>query len=250
MSRLVRKPVTLFSFAFFVLLVPVFWWVRYAPKAPEPAAAAIMPPEVRPPDFKVLLIRAGLDADALAAAGVSSGTVASVVAAAQTSMQANVNALVERDASFASARVEAERLKTLIESGRAAQEDVSSYTSASSSLTTATSQRQSTLDSVFAAATANLTSGQRTAITNIRANRSWNLPLEFLVVNREQTEWVQLRDALANERISAKLGEDPDASAQMQLSNWRAHGSVAAARSALQSNLAQVRTNWNAAAGD
>ena len=40
------------------------------------------------------------------------------------------------------------------------------------------------------------------------------------------------------------------ASAQSQLANWRAHASVAAARSGLDSNLAQIRSNWNAAAGN
>jgi sirohydrochlorin ferrochelatase len=164
-------------------------------------------------------------------------------------MQQTPNARATADASYASARIDSDRLNNLIESGQGSQEDVAAYQTASAALASATSQRQDVLDAVFAAATANLTSNQRTALTNQRTNASWNLSREFLVVNREQTEWVSLRDALAIERIAAKLGESPDAGAQAQLANWRAHGSVAAARTGLNESLTQIRTNWNSAAG-
>ncbi len=65
------------------------------------------------------------------------------------------------------------------------------------------------------------------------------------MVNREQTEWVAVRDALANEKIAAKLGDTPDQAAQSALSTWRANGSVSAARVSLDTNLASVTTAWN-----
>lgn len=255
MSRLVRKPVTLFSFAFVLLLVPVWWWARYVPAAAAPAALAAAKdaevPNVPPhADFKVTLLRAGLKPEALAAAGVASNGISGVLSLAAQTVAGAPNALREADAAYATARVQSDQLERLIQSGKGHEQEVAAYQAAKTALSTAEAQRQAVLDGLFAAATANLSSAQRTALTNLRANAAWNLPPEFLVVNRDQAEWVRLRDALANERISRKLGDEPDAGAQAQLANWRANNSVAAARSALDTNLAQIRTNWNAASGD
>lgn len=261
MSRLVRKPVTLFSFAFVLLLVPVWSWARYVHAAPALVAAAASapandagseppaPPVPPPHDFKVVLLRAGLSPEALAAAGVSSASISSTLSAAAQSLAGSPDALATADAAYATARVNSDRLERLIQSGKGHEQEVAAYQVAKAALTTAEVQRQAVLDGIFAAATANLSSTQRTALTNLRANSSWNLPREFLVVNRDQAEWVRLRDALANERISRKLGDEADAAAQAQLANWRAAPTVAAARTALDANLPQIRTNWNTAAG-
>ncbi len=258
MPRLVRKPVTLFSFAFVLLLVPVWWWARYVHAAPALVAASAAahandasnePPVPPPHDFKVTLLRAGLSPEALAAAGVSSGSISSALSAAAQSLAGSPDALVTADAAYATARVNSDRLERLIQSGKGHEQEVAAYQAAKTTLATAETERQAVLDGIFAAATANLSSAQRTALTNLRANASWNLPKEFLVVNRDQAEWVRLRDALANEKISHKLGDEADAGAQTQLANWRANSSVAAARTALDTNLPQIRTNWNAAAG-
>ena len=74
--------------------------------------------------------------------------------------------------------------------------------------------------------------------------------LEFLVVDRSEAEWIQLREGLANERVAAKLGQAPDPIARAALAEFRSHPLVAAARANLDANLAVVTTAWEQAASD
>ncbi|MBI5285617.1 MAG: hypothetical protein HY874_11035 [Chloroflexi bacterium] len=254
MSRLVRNPVALYSFAFLFVAFPIWLWTRAVRPNPLPtpavmlaASEALLPPP--PANFRVTLLRSGLRPEALAAAGVPPSSIASALQAAQ-SLTMVPTALASADAAFANARRASDRLERLIQSGKGTPADVAAYQIARAALASATAQRQAVLDQVFDAATTSLSTLQRTALINLRANAAWNLPPEFLVVNRTQEDWVRLRDALANEKIARKLHDQPDASAQAQLANWRSHSAVAAARGGLDTSLAQIRTNWNAAAGD
>jgi hypothetical protein len=215
---------------------PRYWW--------KPVAAQV---QSIPADFKATLVRSGLDSAALAAAGVSANSVSSVLQAAATAINNDPSRLSNADAAYATARRDVDRLKSVIESGKAGEGDVSSYQSASTNLATATAARQAALDAYFAAGAAVLSAGQRQALTAIRTNRSYELPIEFLVVERSQQEWVDLRDALANERIEPKVGEEPDSTDQASLSTWRAVGSVASAKSSSEANLASVTASWNSA---
>jgi hypothetical protein len=201
----------------------------------------------------VSLIRAGLDPKALAASSVPSGSVNAVLQAAADTINANLSALPNADTALASARMDSDRLRARIQSGLAAPEDVTAYQTAMSNLATATTQRQTALDQIFNSATANISAQQRTTLAQIRANRAQDMskdsPTEFLVVDRQQVEWVALRDALANEHIAIKLPDTLDQTAQANLATWRANGSVAAAKNSLDTTLAAVTTAWNTAAG-
>lgn len=243
MSRRAQVHTSLLGLVVVVFAAVPFVWPRYW----FTASAAAQAPAI-PTDFKATLIRAGLGADALCAAGVSSGSVSSALSAVAAAINVNPTLISSTDASYASARRDVDRLKALIESGRGSQEDVSAYQTASASLTTATAARQAALDAIFTAGTANLSAGQRAALTQIRANHAYELPLEFLAVERTQTEWVDVRDALANERISAKLGDEPDAGNQASLATWRANATVSSAKTSLDTNLPGVTSAWNSAA--
>lgn len=208
---------------------------------------------VVPADFPCTLIRAGLDPAAITAAGVSSGTVTSVLQAAADTINANPTALPNADTALASARVDSDRLRALIQSGLAQQEDITAYQTATANLATATAQRQAVLDQIFTTAIASLSAGQKTVLTQIRSNRgsdfSKDYPTEFLAVDRTQVDWVSVRDCLANERIAIQLPDTLDQGAQAQLATWRADPTVSAAKNALDTNLASVTTAWNTAAG-
>lgn len=248
MSRLVKQPVPLFGFALVLLAIPIWWTRVFVPPTAVVAAAIQGPaPDV---DLPVVMIRAGLDAKALAAAGVSSGSIAAVVQAAANAAGEQASALATADANYASNRATADRLQRRIQSGHGDQEDVTAYQAACTARDSAATARETALAAIITGATAGLSSGQRSTLATIRANRSWNLPLEFLVVNREQAEWVAVRDALANEKIAAKLGDEPDAASQTALGVWRANQAVAAARVSLDTNLAALTTAWNTATSD
>jgi hypothetical protein len=247
MSLRARRRTSFFGLAFLLIGLPV-WWLHTLRPASAVTVRMVLPP-TPPADFPSTLIRAGLDPKALAAAGVSSGSISSVLALAATQMNSAPTALSSADDALATARTEVDQLTTKIQSGHGTQDDITALATANSSLATATSQRQAALDAIFNAATASLSDGQKSALSTIRGNRSWDLPLEFLTVNREQSEWVAVRDALANERIAVSLPDSLNQTAQSSLATWRADSSVSAAKSSLDSNLSSVSTSWNSTAG-
>jgi hypothetical protein len=208
---------------------------------------------VVPPNFQVILIRASLDPKAIAASGVTSSSVGPMLQAAADAINADLTALPNADASYAAARTSSDRLAALIRSGLGSQEEVSAYQAAMANLATATTQRQNALTNVFTAATASLLPTQRSPLTQIRANRaqdfSRDFPLEFLVIDRPEAEWVALRDALANEKIAQKYPDTLDPQAQANLAVWRANPSVAAAKISLVANTDSDTAAWNAAVG-
>jgi hypothetical protein len=246
MSRRARARTSFFGLAFLLIGIPL-WWVRM-PHPPTVALAAItLPPP--PADFPCTLIRAGLDPKALAAGGASSQSISLVLAAAATQINSAPTTLSTADDSYAAARTQVDHLTSQIQSGHGSQEDISSLATATANLATATAQRQAALDAIFNAGTANLTQGQKAALSKIRSNRSWDLPLEFLVVDRTQSQWVGVRDALANERIAVDLPGTLNEVAQSSLATWRADPAVASAKSSSDANLASVTTAWNSGAG-
>jgi hypothetical protein len=247
MSRRARARTSFFGLAFLLVGIPL-WWVRLMSPRALAAVTVVAPPPL-PADFPATLIRAGLDPKALAAGGVSSQSISSVLSAAATQINSAPTALSNADDAYATARTQVDHLTSVIQSGHGTQDDIAALATAKSNLATAASQRQAAVDAIFNAATANLTNGQKTALSKIRSNRSWDLPLEFVVVDRQQAEWVSVRDALANERIAVTLSGTLNEAAQSQLATWRADSSVAAAKVGLDSNLSAITTAWNSAAG-
>ena len=203
-----------------------------------------------PTDFKVKLLAAGLSPRALAAAGVSQGSILATLQAAADQMNAAPIALDNAEETRATARIAADALVRKIQSGKASQEEIVSYPAAASALAAAEAACQSVLDNYFSSAISNLPLGQRTALTNIRANKAWELPEEYLVVSRSEAEWVALRDALANERIAVDLPDTASQSCAQLLSTVRAAPAVASAMTAVQTNLQTITSAWNTAAGD
>jgi hypothetical protein len=204
------------------------------------------PPPVNT-EFAGVLLRVGLGAETLAAAGVSSEAVSGLVAAVQQGYSAET--LAAKDAAFITAKQHHDRLRRTVTSGKGSQEDVTSLRAAETALAAATSQRESYLDGLRTAALATLTEGQRTLANRIRTNGSWHLPTQYLVKDRSEAQWVALRDLLAAKRIHA---EDPSApfteAAQSQLAAIDAEQEVATAKVSLDTALASVQTSWNAAA--
>jgi len=251
MSRRARTHTSVFGIALLFLLVPLWWSVRGG------GGDAITDPEhapfLVPADFKVKLIRSGLGADALAAAGVAAVSVTPVLQAAADEMNAHPGTLPAADTSYTAARVESDRLRVIIQSGQASQEQIASYQTQMANLAAASGQRATALDAVFAAATANLSAPQRSALAQIRANRavdhSKEFPIEFQVVERSEVQWVALRDALANEKQAIKYPDTLDEAAQSRLASARADPRVAAAIVSRNTTQEAVTAAWNTASG-
>jgi len=196
------------------------------------------------------LIRTGLDAETLAASGLSADNVNTVVANTYEHL-IGVQPLLElADGTMADARRQTASLKRIIQSGRATDEQINAYPAASGALAQVRTERAALLAGVFEAATADLGQSHLSALAAIRANRHWDLPVEFLVVERTQAQWVELRDCLANERIAARLDDEvPDDQAQATLTELRAQPQVAIAKANCDSGLDVVTTAWEQACG-
>jgi hypothetical protein len=158
-------------------------------------------------------------------------------------------ALENADAAVAAARVSADALMRKVASGLASQEEVAALASAKTALTSAEAARTTVLNGLFTDATAALTQAKVATLSTIRSNRDQELPVEFLVKTREHAEWHALRKALSNERICAKIGDDPDQAMQSALATWRADEKCAAAKTAVDTNGDAVKAAWDSAVG-
>ena len=203
-----------------------------------------------PGDFKVKLLRAGLTPRALAAAGVSVNSILPTLQAAADQMNGAPTALSSADAAYATARTAADSLAAKIQSGKASQEEIASYPATKAAVEAADAARLSVLDGYFTAATASLTSNQRAVLVTIRANKALGFPEEYLVVERTEAQWLALRDALSIERQAGELPDMTSEASTQLLSTFRADPAVAFASTGVQSNLSQINSAWNTAAGD
>jgi hypothetical protein len=207
------------------------------------------PPPPATTEFAGVLLRVGLGAEALAAAGLTSEQTAGVVAAVE--QEHNPATLASRDAAFIAAKQTHDRLRRLVTSGKGTQEDVASLRTAETTLATATSNRDGYLDGLRAAGLATVSSEAAAIVNRVRVNTSWHFPTQYLVKDRTEADWVALRDALAAKRISEQdPEEDFPQSAQTHLSAVDAEAEIATAKVNLDSNIASIQTAWNVAASE
>ncbi len=212
------------------------------------AAASIATPSSS--DTAVLALRAGLSAEALAASGITSTGVAGIIDDLTESDPAVNGDLAGADATYSSAKSSHDELQRLVKSGQATDQQVADLQQAKIDLDAAIAARDAVLDALFTAATADLTTAQKATLSTIRGNAHWKQPTEFLVIDRTDDEWVELRDLLQHEKTCADLGWEPEAACVTRLAQLRAHTDVATAKTGLDTNLASVRTAWEAAVAD
>lgn len=225
-----------------ITTVTLFIWTASTQRARARAFSALLAPTAA--ELEVSLLRARLGPEALTAAVLSVSNATAVVGDLRTYMTNNPSVLDSADASYASAKQSVDQLRRMIQSGLGTAEDVTAYNVAKVQLSLAKTQRQSVLDDLFTAGTATLSQAQRDTLTAIRGNSDWDRPTEFLVTNHTEADWVELRDCLANERIAAAEGEDPDAGAQTILTAYRNDASVSSAKANLDANLGVVTAAW------
>ena len=213
------------------------------------AATVLLSSQTHATDVGDVLLRAGLDAEALAAAGLASGSVASVVDEVDEHLAANPNDLTTADQDHATASTEVDRLRRLVRGGKATAQDVADLAAAKQDLADAADARDAALDAIFAAGTADLAASVADTLATIRANRSWGVPVEFLSKDRADADWIALRDALTNEKIAAAEGTAVDAACASLLLAERADPAVSAAKTAHDANFAAVEAAWTTAVG-
>jgi hypothetical protein len=229
--------------------VAVVLFLRFQVNENTNARAAMLPLLPDTHEVAAALYRVGLDPEALTAAGVSPGAAHALIGDVVEHLIVNQSVIELADNAWAQSREQCARLKRKIQSGRATDEQLSAYQTAKLQFAQAKTQRQGVLGALFNIASSGLNNTKRSTLATIQANRHWELPVEFLVVDRTEAQWVRLRNCLANERVAAKLGEDPDPDSQATLAQLRSNPLVAAAKANVDANLAVVTTAWEQAVG-
>jgi len=224
-----------------------------APAGVGGAKAANAPAKKKPPTLDANLVtalyRAGLQPENLAAAGVSAESTTTIVGNVKTWLSQNASTLASADSRLGSAVPAKESLWRKVQSGLGSQGDVTALDAAVTEFNAALAGQASTVNAMFDAGTASLSSETKATLVLERTSQlAWSLPMTYLVKDRTQADWVALRDALDNERVSAKLGEDPDQAAQALLATVRADSTIATAKTNLDTKLGAVTAAWEAAA--
>ena len=127
---------------------------------------------------------------------------------------------------------------------------MTAYQTAKTNLANAQAARESLLEDVFEAACGELTQAQSDALTTIKGNVHWGLPMQYLATDRTQQGWVDLRDALANIRISADFGEDASEDCEDLVDTCDLDSDVSSAKSSLDTYCAAVETAWDDAVAE
>lgn len=203
-----------------------------------------------PFEIEVALGELGLTPKVMTAAGFSADQTRSMGAAWASAMQSGIaDYRAAQEAAFQASK-DVNRLERLIQGGAAGAEDLAAFGTAQTALATARAQRQSVLDTVYASGTANLTGDSLALLNAVRTNhRAWDIPESYLGDARNERAWVDLRDALANDRIAQRSGEDPDPASHTIVVEAQSTPHAAAALANL-TNLADIQAAWNTAMGN
>ncbi|MCL4743430.1 MAG: hypothetical protein KJZ54_14635 [Phycisphaerales bacterium] len=209
--------------------------------------------EPRPPtavELAAALHRVGLAPERLAAAGLTVVETTALVQNAAAHLDGErFLALQQAEAASRDAGRDVQRLERLARSGRATENDLGDLATARAALAAAETALNAALGALSDAAADGLAGPKAARLATLRANAVWDLPVQYLAAPRGEAEWVALRDALANLRISARLGEDPHQGCSTLVAQCDADSGVANAKAALDANLAAVESAFNAAAG-
>lgn len=186
------------------------------------------------------LERCRLGAESLAAAGLDATAAAGVRQAIVTKLESDGQTLADTTASLASARSALESLKKSI-SGAPTPAEIAQLELAEAAVTSAETALAGTLASFVTAGEAPLTAPQKATLGTIRTNADRALPAAYLVQQLDDEAAVELRDALAAERIALKQQEEVPSGAASHLATVRAGAAVAAALSNTATNLAAIK---------
>jgi len=193
----------------------------------------------------VALRRAGLNPDALAACGVSVNETTAIVTAVRSALTTDPDLVEGPEETLGQEQKECDALLRLVRSGLASEQDINDCQTARTDADEARATRDGVLDDLFTDLIAGLDVDVRNRLTSVRGNAGWDLPVVYKVVTRNEADWVHLRAALANERIAAKYGEDPDEAEQDFLSDVRSDAAVALAMTTHEAAIDDVTDAWN-----
>jgi hypothetical protein len=247
MPAFLSKPANVLSITLVLIVLGVLTYLgatTLKPSGRGAVAHAILPPTAA--ELREALSVAGLSAQPLAAAGVQQAQVSGVVGNARSYLSNNGASFRAALSSYRDSSLQVEDLERRVRTGQASEADVSDLAAARTALTTAGSSREAAIAALVTAATTDLSSTVVETLASLRSNRDKEVPVQYKVSARTQAQWLALREALANQRISARYGEEADGPSHQLVLDTNAETAVSSAISSL-GNLATVTSAWNSA---
>jgi len=180
----------------------------------------------------------GVEADALAAAGLSAGQAVALMENLQAHLGGDGAQLQGVIDAWGEAYRDADLARRSVQSGKG---EVATLTAANTALATAAGLKQTAISAAFTAAVDGLDETVIQRLSTIHANRAQNVPVQYLVVNRTAEQWRQLRDALSHRDQRVRLGSQADAEVVSFIADADADPAVSAAAGRIASNLAAIQ---------
>lgn len=187
---------------------------RSAERSSESAAQSVSPLSVR-----VVLEQVALRPETLAAAGASARDTQAVLDAASAYLMTHGQELAQLDAKIGA-------------DGKAADH------------ASAVARRLALLDQLFTDATSGLDPAVAERLRTLRQNDAWEVPVAMRMASRSEREWVQLREALAAQRIAEGRREPAPGGVTPAVLRARAELSTVEASTNLDRNLQSIRAVW------
>jgi hypothetical protein len=196
-------------------------------------------------ELRSALSRCGLTPDVLAAAGVSAMATPTLVGNARQYLTDHPDDLSDADTAYFAAQASSDQLMRKVQQGQATSDERAAYVAVQTTLASAKAGRDSALEGIKTAASANLSQNQQNGLATIKGNSQWKVPLKYLAANRTDAQWVALREALANDRQASDQGVDPDATCHQRIVDADAVAATTSAGQNLTNHLADVRMAFN-----
>jgi hypothetical protein len=217
-------------------------WAGYnlLPKETSKSAPAVPPTQSSPSlNASQWIGVLGIDADALAAAGVSAEGAATVRDDLQGFMNDYGEPFIAAIHAHNAAIKQADADQRMIRAGKPPADDL--LTLHGIALSTASTERSARQAAAMEAALTHLSEQQKNNLRIIRDNAGRDVPPAYCLTPRKDAQWVALRDALAAERQAAERGERLSGSAQELLVTIRAEPSTSVALNRTATNGAAVK---------
>jgi len=244
MSEYLTKPKSILTLSMIALLLLGAFLI-----VPKNSAVAQEPVAIDAVTAETYLRRVGLGPESFAASGIDAAGATNVINDLVAHLQSNLQSIDSAEAELDAARAQHDALLRAVRQGDSTGEAYPALQTARTTLATAESALETLLDSVFTDATADLTTLQRNELTTIHGNNAHRGPVAFKVSDRSEASWLNIRSALAAERIAIDEGEAvPDGAATL-LTNVRAESAVAASQAAYDVRYSSVVTAIDAVLG-
>jgi hypothetical protein len=204
---------------------------------PRSSATSMKRPDPAPPVAVHYLDVLGLSPDALAAAGLNAEQAAQIKENLDGHFEEMGLGLQGAIDAWGVAYREEDLARRAVQSGKGTVENL---TAKSATLATALSNKNSAINAAAAAALDQIDNAVVEKLARIKANRPMNVPVQYLVTDRTQEQWRQLRDALSHKKQRDALSRESDADATTVINDANAEAATIAAAAGIASNLAGI----------